>query len=185
MYTVTIIGAEPALQAELSEQLTESGLLVLTFSDEVFSELDAVLWFADTHEPLPTLPEVPLLALATNPETSAYALRHGAVGVMALGAETERLLTAIGALTQGLAVLEPAFLPTQIAPDAQLEPLTPRERDVLALLAEGSSNKAIAKALGISDQTVKFHLNTLLGKLGATSRTEAVTKAVRAGLLTL
>ena len=76
-------------------------------------------------------------------------------------------------------------MPTQIAPDAQLEPLTPRERDVLALLAEGLSNKAIAKALGISDQTVKFHLNTLLGKLGATSRTEAVTKAVRAGLLTL
>lgn len=53
------------------------------------------------------------------------------------------------------------------------------------LLAEGSSNKTIAKQLEISDHTVKSHLNSILSKLGATSRTEAVTKAVRAGLLTL
>ena len=85
-------------------------------------------------------------------------------------------------------MLEPAFLSApEPDPDlgVDLEPLTPRERDVLGLLAEGLPNKAIAKRLRISDHTVKFHLNAVLGKLGATSRTEAVTKAVRAGLLTL
>ena len=65
------------------------------------------------------------------------------------------------------------------------EPLTPRETEVLALVAEGLSNKAIADELGISDQTVKFHISSIAGKLGATSRTDAVRLAVRRGLLVL
>ena len=65
------------------------------------------------------------------------------------------------------------------------ELLTARELQVLALLAEGLANKAIAARLGISDHTVKFHVNAILGKLGAESRTEAVTRAARAGLLIL
>jgi len=73
--------------------------------------------------------------------------------------------------------------------DADAEPavesLTPRELDVLALVAEGRSNKAIADALGISDQTVKFHVASLIAKLGATNRTEAVRRAVRRGLIVL
>jgi DNA-binding NarL/FixJ family response regulator len=66
-----------------------------------------------------------------------------------------------------------------------VEALTPREHDVLALVAEGLSNKAIAAALGISDQTVKFHVAGIIGKLGATNRTDAVRRAVRRGLVTL
>lgn len=66
-----------------------------------------------------------------------------------------------------------------------LEPLTSRERDVLALLAEGLPNKAIATALGISDQTVKFHVAAIIGKLGAANRTDAVRRAVRRGLVAL
>src|ERR1700694_959237 len=62
-------------------------------------------------------------------------------------------------------------------------PLAPREREVLALVAEGLSNKAIAKELGISDQTVKFHVASITGKLGAANRTEAVRRAVRQGLI--
>ena len=69
--------------------------------------------------------------------------------------------------------------------DPLVEPLTPRETEVLALVAEGLSNKAIADELGISDQTVKFHVSSIAGKLGAASRTDAVRRAVRRGLLVL
>ena len=65
------------------------------------------------------------------------------------------------------------------------EPLTPREIDVLELLTEGLPNKAIAERLGISDQTVKFHIASILGKLGVTNRTEAVRRALRQGLISL
>jgi DNA-binding NarL/FixJ family response regulator len=65
------------------------------------------------------------------------------------------------------------------------EPLTPREIEVLELLAEGLPNKAIADRLHISDQTVKFHVSSISGKLGAANRTDAVRRAVRRGLITL
>jgi DNA-binding NarL/FixJ family response regulator len=65
------------------------------------------------------------------------------------------------------------------------EPLTNREVQVLELLAEGLSNKAIALRLAISDQTVKFHVASISGKLGAANRTDAVRRAVRRGLITL
>ena len=65
------------------------------------------------------------------------------------------------------------------------ESLTPREVEVLELLAEGLPNKAIAARLGISDQTVKFHVAAISGKLGAANRTDAVRLAVRRGLITL
>jgi len=65
------------------------------------------------------------------------------------------------------------------------EPLTSREVEVLALLAEGLSNKAIAERLGISDQTVKFHVAAICGKLGAANRTDAVRRAIRRGLVSL
>jgi DNA-binding NarL/FixJ family response regulator len=65
------------------------------------------------------------------------------------------------------------------------EALTHRELDVLALLAEGLPNKGIAERLGISDQTVKFHIASIMGKLGASNRVETVRRAVRRGLLTL
>jgi DNA-binding NarL/FixJ family response regulator len=79
-----------------------------------------------------------------------------------------------------------------VAPDgraADAEPasetLTPREIEVLELLAEGMPNKAIAARLAISDQTVKFHVSSICGKLGAANRTEAVRRALRRGLITL
>jgi DNA-binding CsgD family transcriptional regulator len=65
------------------------------------------------------------------------------------------------------------------------EHMTPRERDVLDLLGEGLSNRAIAERLGISEHTVKFHLASIYGKLGATSRGEAVRRGFRRGLITL
>ncbi len=65
------------------------------------------------------------------------------------------------------------------------EPLTAREVQVLELLAEGLPNKRIAERLGISDQTVKFHVSSISGKLGAANRTDAVRRALRRGLITL
>lgn len=66
-----------------------------------------------------------------------------------------------------------------------IEPLTPREFQVLALVADGLSNKAIAASLGVSDETVKFHLGSVFGKLGASNRTDAVRQALRRGLIPL
>jgi DNA-binding NarL/FixJ family response regulator len=80
------------------------------------------------------------------------------------------------------------LMPAQ-EPDADEDPapesLTPREVQVLELVAEGLPNKAIADRLGISDQTVKFHIASISGKLGAANRTDAVRRAVRRGLVTL
>jgi len=71
------------------------------------------------------------------------------------------------------------------AQEDDVEPLTSREIQVLTLLTEGLPNKAIANRLGISDQTVKFHVASVSGKLGAANRTDAVRRAVRRGLIAL
>jgi len=71
------------------------------------------------------------------------------------------------------------------AGDEVYGPLTPREIEVLELLSEGLSNKAIAARLGISDQTVKFHVASICGKLGAANRTDAVRRAIRRGLISV
>jgi DNA-binding NarL/FixJ family response regulator len=75
--------------------------------------------------------------------------------------------------------------PGHVREDRPSEPLTPRERQVLELLAEGQSNKSIALSLAISDQTAKFHVASICGKLGASNRTEAVRIALRRGLLSI
>jgi DNA-binding NarL/FixJ family response regulator len=93
----------------------------------------------------------------------------------------------------GMMVLHPAAasgaapraVPDRTVSSAPAESFTPREREVLALVAEGLANKMIARKLGITEHTVKFHLNAILTKLGAQSRTEAVVKATRMGLLAL
>jgi DNA-binding NarL/FixJ family response regulator len=80
---------------------------------------------------------------------------------------------------------DPAY-EVRLRPDTTYdEPLTPREIQVLELLAEGLPNKSIADRLGISDQTVKFHVASISGKLGAANRTDAVRRALRRGLITL
>jgi DNA-binding NarL/FixJ family response regulator len=92
----------------------------------------------------------------------------------------------------GLCVLSPEILarllaqrqaPRQMASAALVETLTPREIEVLTMLAEGLGNKEIARQLDISDNTVKFHLASIFGKLGANSRTEAVMQGMRHGLI--
>jgi ATP/maltotriose-dependent transcriptional regulator MalT len=96
-------------------------------------------------------------------------------------ADVDAFLLAPGAPDDGLEDREPD--PDRL--DVPEEPLTPREHDVLELVAEGLSNKAIGARLGISDQTVKFHVASISGKLGVANRTEAVRRALRRGLITL
>lgn len=194
-YTVAVLARDALARAELSAFLAEEGLFVvaeLKPDDDVGAygdELELLIWvvhLADVLDDRASDASVPLLALVEDAEEAAHALRQGAVGILRREVAPEHLLAALALLVQGLAVLEPRYLRPALTDDAlPLEPLTPRERDVLDLLAEGLTNKAIAKRLDISDHTVKFHLNALLSKLAASSRTEAVTRAVRAGLLTL
>jgi DNA-binding NarL/FixJ family response regulator len=115
-------------------------------------------------------------------------VRAGALGVLLRNADGERLLAALRAVASGVAVLEPALLAAFVnarAAPADALALTPRETEVLALVAEGLSNKLIADRLKISEHTAKFHLNAILNKLGAETRTEAVVLAARRGLLML
>jgi DNA-binding CsgD family transcriptional regulator len=104
----------------------------------------------------------------------------------------DRLASLLGGVT-GIRLAAPGEAATVslVSRDAQslLEPadieLTPRERDVLVLMAEGASNKAIARQLGISVHTAKFHVGSLLDKLDATGRTDAVAHAARRGVIHL
>ena len=77
------------------------------------------------------------------------------------------------------------LIPGTVDEDPLIEPLTPRETQVLELVADGLPNKAIAGVLGVSDETVKFHLASVFGKLGASNRTDAVRLALRHGLITI
>jgi len=121
---------------------------------------------------------------------SAAAMAAGARGAVLRSADGASLWAALVAVRHGLTVLDAALAPSAppaAAPEAaRLRPgeeLTAREREVLALLSRGLSNKQIAGELAISDHTAKFHVNAILGKLGAASRTEAAAIARRRGLL--
>jgi two-component system nitrate/nitrite response regulator NarL len=129
----------------------------------------------------------PVVALAADPAQAAEALRAGARGALFRGAAAEAIAAAAVAAARGLVVLEPALAGGFVRPPeaAGGEPLTPREREVLALLGEGLANKAIAARLGISEHTAKFHVNAILGKLGVESRAEAIVRAARMGLVVL
>ena len=98
---------------------------------------------------------------------------------------------ALAALVQGLVVMSPELQPNTTTASAALietsphDMLTSREQEVLRLLAEGLANKQIAVRLSISEHTVKFHVNAIMGKLGVQSRTEAVVRATRLGMIAL
>jgi DNA-binding NarL/FixJ family response regulator len=121
------------------------------------------------------------------------ALRAGVRAVLPRDATPEQLRAALEAAVAGLIVVHPAELDTVLpanvdspaAIDESLEPLTRREREVLQMLASGLANKEIATRLSISDHTVKFHVASILGKLGASTRTEAVATGIRNGLVML
>jgi NarL family two-component system response regulator YdfI len=136
---------------------------------------------------------VVLLADGMAPSASADALRAGVRAALPADISPEQLVAALQAVASGLVVLHPSHaneaLPAGAASSPALdelaESLTRREQEVLQMLAAGLSNKEIAARLNISDHTVKFHVASILGKLGAASRTEAVSLGIRRGLVLL
>jgi len=114
------------------------------------------------------------------------ALRSGARAVLASDAPAQQIIAAILAAAAGLAVV-PAEESLSVFSNGRFEqptePLTPRETDVIEMLAEGMSNKMIAHRLEISEHTAKFHVNSILAKLRAGTRTEAVMRGIRLGLI--
>jgi DNA-binding NarL/FixJ family response regulator len=141
-----------------------------------------------------TVMNLPAVVLGDSPEQFAeIPLAPGSPGAYLLkGAGAAEIHAAVIAVAEGLVVLDPAVRldqssgsPASNVDDFAYERLTERESEVLALLALGLPNKAIALRLGISDHTVKFHVSTIFSKLGASSRTEAVMVAARRGLLPL
>lgn len=135
------------------------------------------------------LPLVLLLDAADDPAVSA-ALRAGARGILSAESAAEEIESALRAVAAGLVVVSPESLPvlaaiTRPALEEITEPLSERELEVLNLIAEGLSNKLVAHRLEISEHTVKTHVTAILSKLGAGSRTEAVSQAIRRGLVML
>jgi len=165
--------------ASTLDELPETDVLVLT-SPDYLSDLDedspAVLLLTDDQNDAAQLTDLPVwgvLSLDASPEELAVAVR-------ALG---EGLWTGSPALLSSLFERQPAFMIED--GDPIVDPLTPREREVLQLAAEGLANKQIALELEISEHTVKFHLSSLYTKLGVTSRTEAVRAGARRGWVVL
>jgi NarL family two-component system response regulator YdfI len=131
-------------------------------------------------------PAIMVLAPDLQPAWTAEALRAGIRAVLPGDLGPREILAAIEAVAAGLVVLHPQDLPVlasdRTLPAAQ-QTLSPREIQVLSMLAEGVGNKTIAWKLGISEHTVKFHVASIMTKLNAGSRTEAVTQGIRRGLI--
>lgn len=118
----------------------------------------------------------------------AYA--SGAAAVLPVDAADEEIIAALRGIASGLVVMQQAFASELMASAAPTDlpaaiPLTPREREVLTLLARGLANKVIAARLGITEHTVKTHIAAVYEKLDARNRAEAVVAAARQGLITI
>ena len=139
--------------------------------------------------------QAPVVLLADQPDQAqvAQAFRNGVRAVLPREISTPQLQAALQAVATGLIVMHPvevgAFLATPASSAAEIaplaEPLTKRESEVLQMLGSGLGNKEIAARLHISDHTAKFHVASILGKLSASTRAEAVAIGIRRGLLLL
>ena len=183
--TFGIVSADPLVARALTASLVEQGLHAVTGQQVP----EAVLWDPEEDEPCPEV-SGRVLAVVAAASRARAALVAGASGVVRRDATPERLAAAIHAVLTGLRVVDEPFCDDLLAlpsapPGTVEEPLTGREQEVLELVAEGLSNREIAEVLNISAHTVKFHLNAVLTKLDATTRTEAVVNAARWGVLLL
>ena len=200
-----VVGDDPLALAGLANLLTEVDVVAQIATDDSILEAyrayspDAILWdlgwapeSSEWKERLTDLAESGASVVTLLPENThtTEALSAGARGLLSREADPPSIHAALNAVAHGLVAVDPklggALLPTDDDPPPfQLEELTKREHEVLELLAEGLSNRSIAYKLKISEHTVKFHVNAILRKLGAQSRTEAVVRATRSGLILL
>jgi DNA-binding NarL/FixJ family response regulator len=188
--SVKIVGSAAAID-NLGGELSDAQADVLLVDSSGESPEAMIESLADSD----LAAEIPIVVLseAASPAASAQALQAGIRAVLPGEISTDQLAAALQAAASGLVVLHPAEILAAFPaaapasqPLAELpEPLTRREREVLQMLAAGLANKEIAARLNISDHTAKFHVAAILGKLGAATRTEAVTLGIRRGLVLL
>jgi NarL family two-component system response regulator YdfI len=187
---VSVVGRTASLES-LFEQIIDvepDAVLMDASGDNSDAAVDALV-----SSDLATETPVILLTDHSRPGWTAEALRAGVRAILPSEISPDQLAAALQAATAGLVVLHPSEIPAALPaasaglpPLAELtEPLTPREREVLQMLASGLVNKEIAAKLSISEHTVKFHVASILGKLGAATRTEAVSLGFRRGLILL
>jgi len=209
---VFIVAVSPFARGGLENLLTARGVSVIgstsnldLVAEQVLdAEPDAVLVDASGEHSGDVLDAVIASELAAEsamivlldhppPGWVADALRAGVRAILPAAVSADQLAAAIEAAITGLYIVHPselsAMLPAATTASSNVaelaEPLTPREREVLQMLASGLANKEIAAKLSISDHTVKFHVASILGKLGASTRTEAVALGIRRGLVLL
>jgi two-component system, NarL family, response regulator YdfI len=185
---VEVVGTASSF-AGAEEDWEELDVLLIRDSSESTDEL------FDSLEDSGLLRQPPVLLLleqATQNKVNR-AIQLGIRGVLPADVAAVQLISAVVAVAKGLVVLQPGELALAAASTrtrnggaAELfEPLTPREKEVLQMLASGLGNKQIAAYLKISEHTAKFHVASILSKLGASSRTEAVSMGLRRGLILL
>ena len=185
---VRIIGWAEELELVDQEMAGEADVVVVVAADlppeDLLDSLQGARLRRDAR--------VVLLVDQAAPDWVNRAIRAGARGILPEEVGGEQLATTLEAVARGLVVMHPSQVQLARAAgnsfeeSAELvEPLTMRERDVLRMLSEGLGNKEIAARLRISEHTVKFHVASILGKLGASTRTEAVSVALRRGLILL
>jgi DNA-binding NarL/FixJ family response regulator len=196
---VALLTDDPLLRTGLSSLLGELGAIEVVEPDAAEVALwDAGIDASKTLARLTDLRSLPIPAVAVVGESAhvAPALAAGARGVVLRDQVGPGIHAALAAVRSGLTVMDTA-LAESLVPNPPARPagpgagtkgrgeLTERERQVVQLLTEGLSNKLIADRLGISDHTAKFHVNGVMMKLGASTRTEAVVEAMRRGLIRL
>lgn len=208
MIRALVIAPTPMAQAGLRAMLITGGISVVgeTSHLEGFGmstpDIDVIVLADETSlakvgRTMAISSELALVVLADNDErliSSLRALELRGWGIVPANASAEQLQAAVFAVTQGLVVV-PTVLTGQLQArqaalgmlpaEEQDEALTTREREVLELLSQGLSNKLIARRLQISEHTAKFHVASISNKLGASSRTDAVSRGIRRGLITL
>ena len=205
--TITQAGLESILRSHPDFSVVGSASNAVSLLKQV-EELqpDVVLleWMGEENESvweilqaLSTGLSSPAIVVLTDTEDEAWATEALKLGVRAIlprKASTDEILAAVVAAAAGLIVLHPDLVedllpqnepPASALPTSSMQVLTPREIEVLGMLALGLGNKTIAKQLGISEHTVKFHVSSIFSKLNASSRTEAVTLGARLGLIML
>jgi two-component system, NarL family, response regulator YdfI len=185
----TILRSNPALK--LAGSLRDAGAI----SNHSWLNLDVILLDTEFRPALPTETGTPVVLLSDGLSTGAIAqaLRDGVRSILPRDAAADEIFHAIQTAHAGLVLLDAPItlaLAARIPSPASeaspsLDELTSRELEVLRMLAEGLGNREMASRLRISDHTVKFHISSILDKLGASSRTEAVTLGIRAGLILL
>ncbi len=157
------LGWDSSLMRGRLNQIDSDLPILAIVSEDDFSSLAALL------KSLRIFPQFALLLRESNPDTIVAALDALAAGLSVIEPQLSALLDASGRATE----------------DSMLSPMTAREQEVLQQLARGLTNRAIALELGITQHTVKFHVNAIMSKLDAQSRTEAVVRATQLGLIAL